>query len=32
MIRDTPVLRGLVDNKSRYSGNTIMKRTSPVVN
>ena len=26
MIRDTPVLRGLVDNKSRYSGNTIMKK------
>lgn len=26
MIRDTPVLRGLVDSKSRYSGNTIMKK------
>ena len=26
MIRDPPVLRGLVDNKSRYSGNTIRKK------
>lgn len=29
MIRDTPVLRGLVDVKSRYAGNTILKRISP---
>ena len=29
MIRDTPILRGLVDNKSRYSGNTITKKISP---
>ncbi len=29
MIRDTPVLRGLVDIKSRYSGNTIMKKNFP---
>lgn len=27
MIRDTPVLRVLVDTKSRYSGNTILRRT-----
>lgn len=26
MIRDTPILRGLVNTKSRYSGNTIMKK------
>ena len=29
MIRDTPILRGLVDNKSRYSGNTITKKNFP---
>lgn len=29
MIRDTPALRGLVDVKSRYSGNTIMKKNFP---
>lgn len=29
MIRDTPVLRGLVDTKSRYSGNTILKKNFP---
>lgn len=29
MIRDTPVLTGLVDTKSRYSGNTILKKNFP---
>ena len=29
MIRDTPVLRNLVDIKSRYSGNTILKKNFP---
>lgn len=29
MIRDTPVLRKLVDTKSRYSGNTILKKNFP---
>jgi phage terminase large subunit GpA-like protein len=29
MIRDTPVLAKLVDTKSRYSGNTIMKKNFP---
>lgn len=29
MIRDTPVLRDLVDTKSRYSGNTILKKNFP---
>ncbi len=29
MIRDTPVLRGLVNIKSRYSGNTILKKNFP---
>lgn len=29
MIRDTPVLRVLVDTKSRYSGNTILKKNFP---
>ena len=29
MIRDTPVLRGLVDVKSRYAGNTILKKNFP---
>jgi len=29
MIRDTPVLQGLVDTKSRYSGNTILKKNFP---
>ena len=29
MIRDTPVLRVLVDTKSRYSGNTILKKSFP---
>lgn len=29
MIRDTPVLSGLVDTKSRYSGNTILKKNFP---
>lgn len=29
MIRDTPVLRELVDTKSRYSGNTILKKNFP---
>ncbi len=29
MIRDTPVLRGLVNTKSRYSGNTILKKNFP---
>jgi phage terminase large subunit GpA-like protein len=29
MLRDTPALRGLVDVKSRYSGNTIMKKNFP---
>ena len=29
MIRDTPVLRDKVDVKSRYSGNTIMKKNFP---
>ena len=28
-IRDTPVLRVLVDTKSRYSGNTILKKNFP---
>lgn len=29
MIRDTPVLRGLINPKSRYSGNTILKKNFP---
>ena len=29
MIRDTPALRDLVDTKSRYSGNTILKKNFP---
>ncbi len=29
MLRDTPELRGLVDVKSRYAGNTIMKKNFP---
>lgn len=29
MLRDTPVLRGLVDTKSRYAGNTILKKNFP---
>ena len=29
MLRDTPVLRELVDTKSRYSGNTILKKNFP---
>lgn len=29
MLRDTPALRGLVDVKSRYSGNTILKKNFP---
>lgn len=29
MIRDTPVLRVLVDTKSRYAGNTILKKNFP---
>ncbi len=29
MLRDTPALQGLVDVKSRYSGNTIMKKNFP---
>ena len=29
MIQDTPVLRVLVDTKSRYSGNTILKKNFP---
>ena len=29
MLRDTPVLRNLVDTKSRYSGNTILKKNFP---
>ena len=29
MLRDTPVLRTLVDTKSRYSGNTILKKNFP---
>ena len=29
MIRDTPVLCGLVDTKSRYAGNTILKKNFP---
>lgn len=29
MLRDTPVLRALVDTKSRYSGNTILKKNFP---
>jgi phage terminase large subunit GpA-like protein len=29
MLRDTPELRGLVDIKSRYAGNTIMKKNFP---
>ena len=29
MLRDTPVLRDLVDTKSRYSGNTILKKSFP---
>ena len=29
MLRDTPALRGLVDTKSRYSGNTILKKNFP---
>lgn len=29
MIRDTPVLNKLVDTKSRYSGNTILKKNFP---
>ena len=29
MLRDTPVLRNMVDTKSRYSGNTILKKNFP---
>ncbi len=29
MLRDTPILQGLVDIKSRYSGNTILKKNFP---
>lgn len=29
MLRDTPALHGLVNNKSRFSGNTIMKKNFP---
>src|SRR5699024_7408409 len=29
MLRDTPALRGLINNKSRYAGNTIMKKNFP---
>lgn len=29
MLRDTPALQNLVDTKSRYSGNTIMKKNFP---
>lgn len=29
MLRDTPVLKDLVDTKSRYSGNTILKKNFP---
>jgi len=29
MLRDTPVLQNLVDTKSRYSGNTILKKNFP---
>ena len=29
MLRDTPALQGKVDTKSRYSGNTIMKKNFP---
>lgn len=29
MLRDTPVLSNLVDSKSRYSGNTILKKNFP---
>lgn len=29
MLRDTPVLRDLVDTKSRFSGNTILKKNFP---
>ena len=29
MLRDTPVLRDLVDTKSRYAGNTILKKNFP---
>ncbi len=29
MLRDTPVLRNLVDTKSRYAGNTILKKNFP---
>lgn len=29
MLRDTPVLRDMVDTKSRYSGNTILKKNFP---
>lgn len=29
MLRDTPVLRRLVDTKSRYAGNTILKKNFP---
>jgi phage terminase large subunit GpA-like protein len=29
MLRDTPALQGLVDVKSRYSGNTILKKNFP---
>lgn len=29
MLRDTPTLRGLVNTKSRYSGNTISKKNFP---
>ena len=29
MLRDTPALRGLINNKSRYAGNTIMKQNFP---
>ena len=29
MIRDTPRLTGLVDTKSRYAGNTVMKKNFP---
>ena len=31
MLRDTPVLRDLVDTKSRYSGNTILKKNFPAM-
>lgn len=29
MLRDTPCLRGLVDNRSRMSGNTILLKNYP---